>query len=119
MASGLFGEIDKTTDEEEHSLEMQYPFLKLVLKEGTTVIPIMVGSAKNMARISNELLKHYFEDCESLFVFSTDFCHWGKRFGYTSHDPKHQFIYQSIRDLDLRGVEAVQTRSVKLANQSI
>ena len=95
---------------------MQYPFLKLVLKEGTSIIPLMVGSAKNMDKISKELLKPYFDDNESLFVFSTDFCHWGKRFGYTPHDQKNQFIYQSINEMDRRGIEAVQSKNAKFFN---
>lgn len=34
------------------------------------------------------LLAPYLEDPGSLFIVSSDFCHWGRRFGYTYHDPK-------------------------------
>ena len=115
----LFSEVEKASDEEEHSLEMQYPYLKLVLNPGTKVIPIMVGSTKGLEKISNELLLDYFKDNESLFVISSDFCHWGSRFQYTFHDPKNEFPYQSIHELDLRGVEAIKTKDWRSAHQNL
>lgn len=33
-----------------------------------------------------QLLSKYLDDPANLFVISSDFCHWGQRFGYTFHN---------------------------------
>lgn len=33
------------------------------------------------------LLAPYLADPSNLFIVSSDFCHWGRRFGYTAYDP--------------------------------
>ena len=33
-----------------------------------------------------QLLGKYLDDPGNLFVVSSDFCHWGSRFGYTFYD---------------------------------
>lgn len=33
-----------------------------------------------------ELLAPYLDDPSNAFVFSSDFCHWGRRFTYTFYD---------------------------------
>lgn len=45
------------------------------------LIPLMVGSlnATSQDYYASILLK-YFEDPLNIFVISSDFCHWGKRF---------------------------------------
>lgn len=34
------------------------------------------------------LLAPYLADPSNLFIISSDFCHWGRRFGYTFHEPE-------------------------------
>ena len=34
-----------------------------------------------------ELLAPYLDDPANGWVVSSDFCHWGQRFGFTPHDP--------------------------------
>ena len=84
-------------DVNEHSLEMQYPMLKYVAPE-TPVIPFLVGSRTNQL---NDLL-----DEDTLLVISSDFCHYGKRFGYTPN-LTHP-IWQGIQQLDLEGFDAIR-----------
>jgi hypothetical protein len=48
------------------------------------------------------------EDEETFFVISSDFCHWGKRFGYTYHDPNVK-IHQSIEALDRKGMDIIES----------
>jgi hypothetical protein len=76
-------------DEEEHSIEMQLPFLKLLTKERSdvTIVPIYVGSiVQNDERMYARILAKYFDEPSSLFIISSDFCHWGNRFRYTPRD---------------------------------
>ena len=74
-------------DEEEHSIEMQLPLLHYVLRGATNsvkIVPIFVGSiVQNEERIFGRVLSTYFDDPGSLFIVSSDFCHWGHRFRFT------------------------------------
>ena len=36
-----------------------------------------------------QVLAPYLQDPGNLFVISSDFCHWGARFGFTFHDEAH------------------------------
>jgi hypothetical protein len=78
--------MSKRVDEDEHSIEMQLPYIHKVLghKARTVkVVPIMVGSISvERERFYGELLAPYLADPSNLFVISSDFCHWGKRFRY-------------------------------------
>lgn len=63
-------------DANEHSLEVQVPFLQYHLRQDFRIVPIILGtqsaeSCKKIARV----LKPYFEG-NNLFVFSTDFSHY-------------------------------------------
>ena len=49
-----------------------------------------------------EILVKYFLDEKTLFVISSDFCHWGSRFQFTHKYENFQEveIYKSIEQLD-------------------
>ena len=90
-------------DEDEHSLEMQLPYLRLLLnqieereggeggggKEGEVrIVPILVGSTSPaQERHYGALLAPYLTDPHTAFIISSDFCHWGLRFSYTYYQP--------------------------------
>ncbi len=83
-----FKSIRLKDDEEEHSIEMQLPLIKYMLiqakHENVPIIPIYVGSLlHNEERLLGRLLSKYFDDPSSLFVISSDFCHWGNKFRFT------------------------------------
>lgn len=110
-----FKEIDGSVDEEEHSLEMQFPFVKYIFENSDIqVLPIMVGdlNAKMQEEIADALLDFY-KDKNTLFVVSSDFCHWGKRFRYTYYDKSCGKIHESIEKLDKMGMEAIESLSPK------
>ena len=73
--SGLFKDITMDQDEEEHSLEMQYPFLKYISgSKDVPLVNIMVGDMTDsyLAKMT-KVLKRYFLDEESLFFISSVF----------------------------------------------
>jgi len=47
-------------------------------------------------------------DHENLFVISSDFCHWGKRFSFTPYDQSAGKIFQSIERMDRRGMSIIE-----------
>ncbi|SGZ12554.1 BQ5605_C028g10513 [Microbotryum silenes-dioicae] len=77
-ATGKFEWMDQQTDEEEHS------------RSDITLIPILVGSLSfTSEKTYGTLLEPYLRSADTLFVISSDFCHWGTRFGYTYFIPRH------------------------------
>ena len=72
----------QSVDEEEHSIEMQLPYVAKVMegsRDSFTIVPILVGSLKESNEIEyGKLLSKYLADPSTLFVISSDFCHWGR-----------------------------------------
>ena len=79
-------------DEDEHSLELHLPYIYHILSKHfseadfPTLIPILVGNtSQETEKVFGELLADYLDDPGSVFVVSSDFAHWGKRFRYTNY----------------------------------
>lgn len=84
-----FKTLSKHDDEEEHSIEMQLPLIRYTFKSNSNVriVPLYVGSlVQNEERLYGRLLSKYFDDPSTLFVVSSDFCHWGHRFRFTPRE---------------------------------
>ncbi|SCZ95267.1 BZ3500_MvSof-1268-A1-R1_Chr11-2g03394 [Microbotryum saponariae] len=112
-ATGKFEWMDQQTDEDEHrwvSLGVPLPSLRsermlnlliptaadsyvrkiLEGRSDITLIPILVGSLSfTSEKTYGTLLEPYLRSADTLFVISSDFCHWGTRFGYTYFIPRH------------------------------
>jgi len=79
----------KEIDENEHSMELHLPFLRLCTEQDTKIVPIMVGNLDDsQSSAFGKVLSKYFERDDTLFVISTDFCHWGQNFDYMPYDKK-------------------------------
>lgn len=66
----------------EHSVEMQIPFLQTVLEAGFQIVPVVFGALEKKdypkaARALRALL-----DDRTVVIASSDFMHYGERFGY-------------------------------------
>jgi len=109
-SSGQFDEMTLAVDEREHSLEMHLPYIMQVMAgHAFTLVPIMIGSLSEASeRKYGQLLARYLADPANLFVISSDFCHWGSRFNFTYHDPRHGEIFQSVEALDRQGMELIE-----------
>ncbi|CAD6241931.1 GSCOCG00009381001-RA-CDS [Cotesia congregata] len=111
--TGQFEWMDMNTDEDEHSIEMQLPFIAKVMedyKNNFTIIPILVGSlTPDKESVYGKLLAPYIADPQNLFVISSDFCHWGQRFRYTYYDRSSGPIHRSIQNLDKMGMDIIET----------
>jgi hypothetical protein len=102
LAAGRFQLMDQATDEREHSGEMQYPYLAKILldyaehngqQHAIDVLPIMVGSIhKTDEEFYGKVLASFLARTSVFTVVSSDFCHWGRRFGYY---PPHDKDYRS------------------------
>merc|ERR1712083_257245 len=114
FATKCFDLLSMKQDAREHSLELILPFLSYVFmrfhldndneqeeknenpfnkcvpvgwNKSFKIIPIMVGNCrKRRHELYGKILAPYFEDDATLFVISSDFCHWGSNYGYTPFD---------------------------------
>lgn len=112
------GLTNQKTDEREHSIELQLPFIASVLADRPVkLVPIIVGFMdEKMERSLSSVLEVFFSDRRNIFVFSSDFCHWGERFGYTYRYKSEKtcpVVADAIEAMDMRAVELLSTKDVK------
>ncbi|KAG9394850.1 MEMO1 family [Carpediemonas membranifera] len=95
----------------EHSLEMQMPFIRTIFgAKDIKLVPIVVGGGLPSAAI--DLLADLAADGKTFFVISSDFCHWGDRFGY-NYLPDHTVpIHEAIESMDREAVDLIATGDV-------
>ncbi|XP_036363356.1 protein MEMO1 isoform X3 [Octopus sinensis] len=97
MATGHLEQMSRETDEQEHSIEMHLPYIAKVMesKKGQfTIVPILVGSLQgDKEKIYGKLLGEYLSNPENLFVVSSDFCHWGRRFNFIYNDEDIKYLH--------------------------
>ncbi|TBU35197.1 MEMO1 family protein [Dichomitus squalens] len=88
--TGQFSDMSLQTDEDEHSIEMHLPYIRKTF-EGLDIkiVPILVGAINYDKEVSyGHLLAPYLAREDTIFVVSSDFCHWGLRFQYTFYYPQ-------------------------------
>ncbi|APA07326.1 hypothetical protein sscle_02g020960 [Sclerotinia sclerotiorum 1980 UF-70] len=93
--TGEFKTMNSDQDETEHSLEMHLPYIYKMLSlnfdspsDFPPLIPILVGNTNaSTEKKFGAILAPYLADETSVFIVSSDFCHWGPRFQYTYYLP--------------------------------
>jgi AmmeMemoRadiSam system protein B len=84
-SSPLFTVMEKATDEQEHSGELQYPYIRKAVNDAwcssCTVLPVMVGSLDvSQEEVFGKLLAPILARPNAITIISSDFCHWGPQF---------------------------------------
>ncbi|KAJ5074169.1 protein memo1 [Anaeramoeba ignava] len=109
-----FGMLTEKIETNEHSLELHVPFVAHVLGTDVEIVPIMVGHlTEEEQKRYGEILAPYLKDESTLFVISSDFCHWGSRFGFTTLPDKSIPVWESIQKLDRMGMDAIESLDPK------
>ena len=95
-------------DENEHSVQIEIPLLQRALGE-FKLVPIVVGqldepATREMGRILAGLI-----DANTLVVVSSDFTHYGPRFGYV---PFRDDLAANLKKLDLGAWDAVANKDL-------
>jgi AmmeMemoRadiSam system protein B len=108
----LIKRINLKAELNEHSLEMHLPYIQKIFQDAEkefTLIPIMVGSLpkEKLAEHAKALLP-LFRDQKTLFIVSSDFCHWGEPFDYMPLDKSENTIYKGIEKLDKAGMTLIE-----------
>jgi AmmeMemoRadiSam system protein B/AmmeMemoRadiSam system protein A len=91
---------------QEHSLEIQLPFLQRVLGD-FVLVPLVVGDVDRAEYSDLAKAIRGIVDENTLVVASSDFTHYGDRFGYL---PFRDDVQENLRKLDLGAVELIQKK---------
>jgi MEMO1 family protein len=91
--------------EPEHALEAELPFLQRALPEAFSVVPILMGggATRDDARRAAEAIARCLDD-DTRVVVSSDFTHFGPRFGYV---PFEDGVPDGIHRLDHGALDAI------------
>jgi len=98
-ATGKFSNMSTRTDENEHSIELHLPYVRKAF-EGCDikVVPVLVGAINEKKEAEfGRILAPYLEKEDTMFVVSSDFCHWGERFDFTFYYPSAPSPTASLR----------------------
>lgn len=100
---------------------MHIPYIKKVFSDAGQdfkLLPMMVGQVpnKNMPLYA-KALQSLFLDPQTLFVISSDFCHWGDNFDYKPIMPEFknqvpQKIHKSIEAMDRIGMDLIESQDL-------
>ncbi|MBN1156024.1 AmmeMemoRadiSam system protein B [Candidatus Woesearchaeota archaeon] len=90
--------------ENEHSLEVEIPFLQVKLDD-FEIVPITIGplTAADDAKAIGAILKRFLDD-ETIIVVSSDFTHYGPNYGYVPFDEN---VQENLRILDNAAVNFI------------
>ena len=111
----LFKKLDAKLASVEHSVEMEFPILKFIFGEKDfKIVPILIGlvDEKLISSIAGAL-RELADDERILFVISSDFCHWGKWYGYNYLPDGDGEIYERIEALDRAAMDRIASGSVQ------
>jgi len=92
--------------EPEHALEAELPFLQRLLSAEVVVVPVLMGgraTQHDAGRVADGLAP--LLGPSTLLVVSSDFTHFGPRFGYV---PFNDDVPARLRELDLGAVAAIE-----------
>lgn len=91
--------------EKEHSVEIQLPFLQIILNE-FTIVPLVIGQFnREDARSIAESLKKLMNE-ETVIVVSSDFTHYGSNYQYI---PFTENVQQNIESLNMASFKAIES----------
>ena len=88
----------------EHCLEIQLPFLQRVLTHEFKIVPILISriTASQTTRLAEAIAPHI--DARTLVIVSSDFTHYGRRFGYLPFDEDAD---RNLKRLDLGAIQPI------------
>ncbi|HUL79481.1 MAG TPA: AmmeMemoRadiSam system protein B [Vicinamibacteria bacterium] len=98
--------------EGEHSVEIELPFLQASLGR-FCLVPALAGDTdETLQRAFAERLAK-LDDGRTLFVFSSDFAHYGPRYDYQPFGPLSPAVREKIRAMDDRGADLLARKDAR------
>ncbi|MGD8896861.1 MAG: AmmeMemoRadiSam system protein B [Acidobacteriota bacterium] len=109
MLAGEAARVVPGVTEPEHAVEIELPFLQATLGS-FCLVPVLSGQTDEGIReaFARELSR--LDDGRTLFVFSSDFTHYGSRFGFTPFGDLSAATRDKIRALNSRAIRLLSSR---------
>jgi AmmeMemoRadiSam system protein B/AmmeMemoRadiSam system protein A len=104
-ASKIFRDIPDALANE-HSVQIEVPLLQYALKDAKIVLIITGQLSKDKMKEAGEKIAQVWDE-KTLLVVSTDFTHYGERFGYTPFDAAKN-LPEKISTLDMGAFAFIQ-----------
>jgi MEMO1 family protein len=96
----------------EHSIEIELPLLQRALAPGWRLVPVLVGQlGPGDVQAAADLLRPLADE-HTLVLVSSDFTHYGPRFGYQPFPPGSQ-VAEHIRALDEGAIERILAKDAE------
>lgn len=99
----IFKYMSDEIDEDEHSFEMHAPFIRYKGESSPhgvpKIIPILISGMDEKLQLDIvDSLLPFMDNEENHFIISSDFCHWGSRFGYTKYLSSSDVTLDNLED---------------------
>ena len=91
---------------DEHSVQIQLPFLQCALNDPFRIVPVIAGQLDPETVVRAARALSSLQTSSTLVVVSSDFTHFGRGFGYL---PFRTNIADNLRKLDLGAFERIRT----------
>ena len=104
----------KKYDEHEHCIELHLPYIKKIFGEqDIELVPIMFGKLTYEEEVHfGEILAEFLNEPQTLFIISTDFCHWGANYNFYPHDKNiSEDIQEYVEYLDKQGMDIIENKN--------
>lgn len=93
---------------QEHAIEIELPLLQRALQPGWRLVPVLVGQLAPRDYQNAAALLRSLADEKTLVVVSSDFAHYGPRFGYQPF-PQDGQLSERLRTLDQGAIDRIQS----------
>lgn len=94
---------------EEHSIEVQIPFLQFATKDKMhelKIVPILLGQDFDSDKLALDLKETIIEsDKKAIIIVSSDFTHYGRNYHYI---PFSQDVKKSIYEMDQKAIDFIE-----------
>jgi AmmeMemoRadiSam system protein B/AmmeMemoRadiSam system protein A len=91
----------------EHAVEIELPFLQAALGR-FCLVPVLAGDTNDELERSFAERLARLDDGRTLFVFSSDFAHYGPRFDYQPFGALSPTVVEKVRAMDDRGIALLE-----------
>jgi AmmeMemoRadiSam system protein B/AmmeMemoRadiSam system protein A len=98
--------------EKEHAVEIELPFLQEALGR-FCLVPILAGDTDEALERSFAESLAKLDDGRTLFVFSSDFAHYGPRFDFQPFGGLSPAVREKIRAMDDRGADLLARKDAR------
>lgn len=98
--------VDNASHENEHSIEVQLPFIKYYFPYAK-IVPITINNLDNLKKYT-ETLSPLCKEKNIFFLASSDFTHYGRSFGYM---PFVENVKENVRKIDYQAIEYIKGKN--------